>query len=62
MDSAEQMTLAGKACKEKHDIQSQNMFRRVVGRAEERVMVVNKGKMKILCVSDAQTYKASAAL
>ena len=28
------------------------MFRRIVRRVESRGMVVNKGKTKILCVSD----------
>ena len=37
---------------------SQNLFRRVVLKAESRGMVVNRSKTKILCVSDAQTYKA----
>ena len=50
----------GQAIKDKHDTQTQNLFRRVVARAESRGMVVNNGKTKILCVSDAQTYKARA--
>ena len=59
MDSAEQLH-AGRE-KIKHEIQTQNVFRRViVGRAEGRGMVVNKKKTHILCVSDALNYKASA--
>ena len=52
----------GGKVKTKHDIQSQNLFRRVVAKAEGRGMVVNKGKTKILCISDAQTYKAESFL
>ena len=54
MDSAD---LEG-GSKYKHDLLTQNLFRRVVRKAEGRGMVVNKSKTKILCVSDAQTYKA----
>ena len=46
--------------RDKHNVQTQNLFRRVVARAESRGMVVNKKKMKILCVSDAQTYSAAS--
>ena len=38
------------------------MYRRIVSRAESRGMVVNKGKTKILCVSDSLNYKASCYL
>ena len=62
MDSADVLTVAGKLHKNKHDVQSQNVFRRVVRRAEARGMVVNRGKTKILCISDAQTYKARARI
>ena len=48
--------------KDKHDLQAQNMFRRIVARAESRGMVVNKQKTKILCISDANTYQASCHL
>ena len=44
----------------KHDMLSQNMFRRVVSRAESRGMRVNKGKTKMLCVSDTLSYTAKA--
>ena len=57
MDSAEQVP--GGREKKKHEVQTQNVFRRVVRRAESRGMVVNKGKTHILCVSDALNYKAT---
>ena len=62
MDSAPESLSVGKPIKSKHDIESQNVFRRMVRRAEERGMVVNNAKTKVLCVSDAQTYKAEAYL
>ena len=36
------------------------MFRRVVDKATSRGMVVNSAKTKVLCISDAQSYKAVA--
>ena len=42
----------------KHDLLTQNMFRRVVGRASQRGMVVNSKKTKVLCMSDAMSYVA----
>ena len=63
MASADQHTAGGqRMTKTKHDIQSQNVFRRIVQKAESRGMVVNRDKTKILCISDAQTYKAEAYL
>ena len=62
MDSAREEDRLGKIHKFKHDIQSQNVFRRVVSRAEDRGMVVNWGKTKILCISDSQSYKAHAMI
>ena len=62
MDSAIPGSDSGGTFKMKHDIQSQNLFRRVVRKAESRGMVVNKGKTKVLCISDAQTYKAKCFL
>ena len=50
----------GKMVKEKHDLLTQNIFRRVVERAEGRGMVVNNAKTKIVCMSDANTYRARA--
>ena len=60
MDSATpaQAAPGSKMVKAKHDLQAQNLFRRIVGRAESRGMVVNKAKTKVLCVSDALTYRA----
>ena len=52
----------GKPAKDKQDLPSQNLFRRVVCKAESRGMVVNSKKTKVLCISDAQTYKAKAHL
>ena len=52
----------GRQKKDKHDVQTQNLFRRVVAKAESRGMVVNNKKTKVLCVSDVQTYKATAHL
>ena len=52
----------GRRFKEKHDLITQNMFRRVVARAEGRGMVVNNAKTRVLCISDANTYKASCFL
>ena len=61
MDSAAQVVLGGgRPEKDKHDLPSQNLFRRVVSKAESRGMVVNRGKTRLLCVSDSQTYKAKA--
>ena len=47
---------------EKNCVLSQNMFRRVVARAESRGMVVNNQKTKIVCVSDALSYEARSYL
>ena len=50
----------GGSSKFKNDILTQNMFRRVVAKATSRGMVVNTGKIKLLCVHDALTYQAGA--
>ena len=47
----------GKGVKEKHDQITQNMFRRIVSKATSRGMVVNEGKTRLLCVSDALNTK-----
>ena len=61
MDSASpKVTADGRSSKNKHEVPSQNLFRRVVSKAESRGMVVNRAKTKILCISDSQTYKARA--
>ena len=62
MDSAETLAAGVRVTKAKHDLQTQNVFRRVVARAESRGMVVNKKKTQVLCVSDAQNYNARAYL
>ena len=49
----------GKERRERHDLSTQNIFRRVVRKATDRGMVVNNGKTKLLCISDANTYRAS---
>ena len=46
--------------REKHDKPMQNVFRRVVRKASSRGMVVNNQKTKLLCMSDANTYRAAA--
>ena len=59
MDSGEMVGWDGRReVRRKMDIQTQNMFRRVVRRAESRGMVVNNGKTKVLCISDAMSYTA----
>ena len=58
MDSGLVQVRNGRTFKIKHDLQTQNMFSRVVGRATDRGMVVNSAKTKVLCVSDSQTYTA----
>ena len=63
MDSASPSSCcASQTCKTKVDLQSQNVFRRVVRKAESRGMKGNNSKTKILCVSESQAYKAHAAL
>ena len=52
--------IPGSGRRDKHDLPTQNMFRRVVCKAESRDMKVNKDKTKMLCVSDAVTYIAGA--
>ena len=61
MDSGVVSLAAGsKPVKDKHDLIGQNMFRRVVSKAESRGMRVNNKKTKILCVSDALNYLPQA--
>ena len=63
MDSADIVgQVDGRPLKSKHDLQSQNIFRRIVSKAESRGMVVNKRKTAILCMSDSQTYRATCRL
>ena len=44
----------------KHALQSQNIFRHLVRRAEEIGMVVNSSKTAMVCISDASAYEADA--
>ena len=44
----------------KHAVQSQNVFRHLVRRAEDIGRVVNSGKTTMVCVSDATSYQADA--
>ena len=62
MQTAEQtgLRVEGRPLRVKHDVESQNVFRRVVERAEGRGMVVNKNKTKLLLISGALTYKGRA--
>ena len=63
MDSAQIVdNLVGRPTKSKHNLQTQNVFRRIVSRAESRGMVVNKKKTNILCLSDVQTYTATCKI
>ena len=62
MDSAMVIPGVTKIIKSKHDLRTQNIFRRVVAKAESRGMKVNKNKTQILCVSDALNYVASSYL
>lgn len=55
-------TCAGKPCREKHCLLSQNLFRRVVSKAESRGMVVNNKKTTVLCISGAINSKSQAFL
>ena len=50
----------GRPMREKHDLITQNVFRRVVSKATSRGMVVNSSKTHLLCISDALSYKAEA--
>ena len=44
------------AAREKQAVQTQNLFRRVTGKAEWKGMKVNAAKTKMLCVSDALSF------
>ena len=51
----------GRELRRKIDVQLQNMSWRVVRKAEGRGMVVNTGKTKLLCISDAMSYTAQGS-
>ena len=42
----------------KHFVRTQNLFRRVVGQAEDKGMQVNALKTNLMCISDASSYTA----
>ena len=42
--------------RDKHGIQCQNSFRKVVRRSEQRGMKVNASKTAMICMSDSQSY------
>ena len=46
--------------RDKHAVPCQNLFRRVVAKAESRGMKVNSEKAAMLCISDASSYQAEA--
>ena len=59
MQSGHRMVFAdGRATKDKHDLITQKLLRRVVAKGEERGMKVNNQKTKLLCMSDSNTYKS----
>ena len=53
-------TVNGQPYRVKHAIQSQNVFRHIVRRAENIGMVVNSQKTTLVCVSDSLSYKSEA--
>ena len=53
-------TVTGIVHRVKHAVQSQNIFRHLVRRAEDLGMVVNAKKTTMVCVSDASSYRADA--
>ena len=59
-ENAAQIISQGAALKEKHAIPSQNVFRHVIRRAEERGMKVNTSKTGLLCISDSLNFKTRA--
>ena len=58
METAHLVRGGNHAIKSKHDLPTQNLFRREVERATRKEMVVNSGKTRLLCISDVQMYKA----
>ena len=53
-------TVTGILHRVKHAVQSQNVFRHLVRRAEDIGMVVNAKKTTMVCVSDASSFRADA--
>ena len=56
-ENADRIEENGQIWKVKQAIPSQNVFRHVVRRAEERGMNVNTGKTGMLCISDSQNFQ-----
>ena len=59
-ESSYGFTVNGVPYRVKHAIQSQNVFRHMVRRAESIGMVVNASKTTMVCVSDSLSYTADA--
>ena len=53
-------TVNGVSIRSKHAVQSQNIFRHVVRRAENIGMKVNTDKTAMICISDSLSYDADA--
>ena len=60
MENCPVLNVLGEAHKAKHAVATQNVFRYVVRRAEERGMRVNTSKTNMICVSDSLNYKTSS--
>ena len=60
MENSIRLDIQGVPWKIKHAIPTQNVFRHVVRRAEERGMRVNSSKTGMLCISDSLNYKTAA--
>ena len=56
MENAQRYEDEETAFREKLAVQTQNLFRRVTGKAEWKGMKVNTGKTKMLCISDALSF------
>lgn len=58
LDFENEVVVDGRKCK--HAIDAQNVFRRTIRNAELIGMKANTGKTNLLCISDAQSFKAEA--
>ena len=59
-ENAMQVLTAGESLKIKHAIPTQNVFRHVIRRAEQRGMKANTSKTAMICISDSLNFKTSA--
>ena len=59
-ENAVAVLVNGESVKIKHAVKTQNVFRHVIRRAEERGMKVNTAKTGLLCVSDSLNHKTRA--